>query len=252
MSVTQPKKRARVARTESLGADTRLVELVAEEPLGFIGGQFVTLDSGLVLPSGKPIRRAYSILTADREQRSFEVAAKRIPNGPCSAFVHGLDGGGELCFTGPWGKFFPPEDASGPVLVLASDTGVSAALGLLQGRRFERLLGQTFFFWFHVSPDYFLPEALVRSRIPAGCREVRIQSIPPIGEPERVSYVRRVLASALERTRLEQAYICGDGAVNYALMADLIARGVSCTRDQLESFFNMPKAGEPKPRSPLG
>ena len=48
-------KTARVVKTERFGADTRWLELVAEEPLGFVGGQFVTVDTGLVRPNGKPI-----------------------------------------------------------------------------------------------------------------------------------------------------------------------------------------------------
>src|SRR5262249_2107575 len=40
------------------------------------------------------------------------------------------------------------------------------------------------------------------------------------------------------------AFISGDGAVNYALLEDLNAAGICATKDNLESFFNMPKKSE--------
>jgi ferredoxin-NADP reductase len=234
-------KSARVIRTERYGADVRWLELVADEPLGFAGGQFVTVDTGRVNANGKPIRRAYSVLSADSEQLRFELASKRIPDGPVSGYVHELAPDAEVRFTGPWGKFFPAPGATGPTLVLATDTGVTAALGLIQGRAFELLLRSTTFVWLRSSPDYFLPEALVRARVPATCENVHIDSLLPIGNPERVALVRGVVARLLETSRFERAFVSGDGAVNYALLDDLVATGVPCTRDQLESFFNMPK-----------
>jgi hypothetical protein len=90
-----------------------------------------------------------------------------------------------------------------------------------------------------------LPEALVRSQIPAGCTTVRFAALPPVGHPERVPHMRAVLADELLRARtrggVARAYISGDGAVNYALLDDLVAAGIPATRDSVESFFNMPR-----------
>jgi ferredoxin-NADP reductase len=234
-------KTARVVRTERYGADTRWLELVADEPLGFVGGQFVTVDTGLVRPNGKPIRRAYSLLSSDSEQVRFELASRRIPDGPVSGYVHALEPNAEVRFTGPWGKFFPAPGATGETLVLATDTGVTAALGLLRSRAFETLLDRATFIWLRASPDYFLPDDVVSARIPAACGQVRIDTVFPIGHPERVDSVRALVAGLREVSRFEQAFISGDGGVNYALLDDLVAAGVFCNRDQLESFFNMPK-----------
>lgn len=234
-------KSARVARAERIGADTRLLELVPSEPLGFVGGQYVIVDSGLVLENGKAVKRAYSMLTGDAEQDRFQIAVKRISGGPGSGFIHELDVGADVRFSGPWGKLFPQNGARGPTLVLATDTGISAALGLVQSVRFAPLLGSTVFIWLRTSPDYFLPEPLVRERIPASCAEACIEPIPPIGHPERIPHVRAVFATVLAQWRLEQGFISGDGGVNYALLDDLVAAGVPATRDNVESFFNMPK-----------
>jgi len=234
-------RQARVAAIEALGPDTRLVDLVAEEPLGFTGGQYIIVDSGLVLASGKAVKRAYSMLSPDTEQGRFQIAVKRIPGGPGSGFMHRIGVGDPIRFSGPWGRFFPQNGRSGPALVLATDTGITAALGLVQGSRFKALAPVSILIWLRTTPEYFLPEALVRDRSPPRCTPFRIAPIPPIGHPERVLHARGVLREVLAGATLEQAFVCGDGAVNYALLDDLLAAGVPATKDNLESFFNMPK-----------
>jgi ferredoxin-NADP reductase len=229
-------RRARLLAARALRADTRLMEFECDEPLGFVGGQFVSVDTGRIAASGRPYRRAYSLLSPDREQRRFEIAVKRIDDGVCSGLLHELAVGADISFTGPWGDFHPR--AQGPLLVLATDTGITAALGLVRGARAASRLHETTLVWLRTPSEYFLPEELVRSWIPRACAEVIIGELPPIGHAERVPHMRAWL-----RTRLPvaEAFIAGDGAVNYALLDDLVAAGVPATRDSLESFFNFPR-----------
>ncbi|MDZ4855907.1 MAG: FAD-dependent oxidoreductase [Nitrospirota bacterium] len=234
-------KTANVVGTERLGADTLLLDLCATEPLGFVGGQYLILDSRIILPSGKAVKRAYSFLTGDAEQRRFQLAVKRIPDGLGSAFVHGLAAGTDISFSGPWGKFFPREGASGRTLILATDTGITAALGLLHATSFAPLLPQVLLIWLRVSSDYFLPEEFVRERIPADCGAMRIEAIPAIGHPERIPHARAILRQALSCGGLDQAFIAGDGDVNQVLLDDLVTAGVAVSKDNVESFFNMQK-----------
>jgi ferredoxin-NADP reductase len=234
-------KTARVVGDEMIGGDTCLVDLEAPVPLGFVGGQYIIVDSRLVLPNGKAVKRAYSLLTADAEQTRFQIAVKRIPDGLGSGFMHALEVGAEISFSGPWGKFFPQEGAAGATLMLATDTGITATLGLVQAMRCRPLLADTVFIWMRTSPDYFLPETFVRERIPASCGEIRIEAIPAIGHPERVPHARAILRQVSSGVTLARAFSSGDGAVNYALLDDLAAARVPATRDNVESFFNMPK-----------
>jgi len=231
-------RRARLRGAHALRTDTRLMEFECDEPLGFVGGQFVSVVTGRIAASGRPYRRAYSILSPDREQRRFEIAVKRIDAGLCSGLLHDLPVGGEIAFTGPWGDFHPREGASGPLLVLATDTGITAALGLVRGARAAQRLHETTLVWLRTPSDYFLPEALVRSLIPHGCAEAILGELPPIGHVERVPHMRAWLRA---RPPVAEAFIAGDGAVNYALLDDLVAAGVPATRDSLESFFNFPR-----------
>lgn len=237
-------KTARVVGARMVGPDTRLLDLVPTEPLGFVGGQFIIVDTRLVSGNGKAVKRAYSVVTSDREQRRFQLAVKRIPRGPGSGFLHGLDVGMNISFSGPWGKFFSRDGSSGATLVLASDTGITAALGLVQGERFTQLLAKTVFVWLQASSDYFLGEAWVREQIPAACAGGRIEAISAIDHPDRVSRARAICHDVMSRARVERAFLSGDGAVNGALFQDLLAAGVTASRDHIESFFNMRKKSE--------
>lgn len=239
---------ARLAEVQSvtaLGPDSRLLDLrMREEPLGFIGGQYVIIDSGLTLPNGKAAKRAYSIVTSDVDQTRFQIAVLRIPGGLASGFLHQAYAGMELKLSGPWGKLYPSGPTSGRTLVLATDTGITAALGLLASQRFAPLLPRTTFVWLRTAPSYFLTDDVALSRLPLSLGRADIRPLPPIDHPERVPWVRALLRELLlreQRAPLAQAFIAGDGAVNYALLDDLIDAGVPATRDSVESFFNMPR-----------
>jgi ferredoxin-NADP reductase len=242
---------ARIVAATDVAPHTRhlTVEMIEPAELGFVGGQYVIVDSGIVLPTGKAVKRAYSILSADADQSRFELATMRIPDGPGSGFMHEQPVGAELRFSGPWGKLFLAGEVEqaerlGPAsrtLMLATDTGVTAMLGLVQSRRFAAFLGSCVFVWLRPARPYFLPDELVRSRIPGGIGEVRFGALPPPDHPERIPVCRQLLRDASAQAPLARAFIAGDGLVNYALVDDLVAAGIPTTRDSVESFFNMPK-----------
>ena len=232
---------ATVEAARDLGSDTRVLELrIHDGPLGFVGGQYVIVDSGLVAPTGKAIKRAYSILSDDGAQDRVTIAVKRLPGGAGSSYMYGLATDAEIKFSGPWGKLAPAPEVSGTTFVLATDTGITAALGLVRGAAMAPLLAGTELVWLRPYADYFLPDAFVTGCLPPALGRFATAALPPIAHPERVPHTRALLATRLSKG-VAQVFIAGDGAVNYALLDDLVAAGVPATRDSVESFFNMPK-----------
>lgn len=234
-------KLATVEHSRLVGESTRLLDLRAHQPLGFSGGQYVIVDSGLTLPSGKAAKRAYSIVSADSEQTWFQLCALRIPDGRCSGFLHELQAGTEVRFSGPWGKFRAHEELSGPVLLMATDTGVTAALSLLQSERFRPHLPNTLFLWLRQSDEYFLTRGLVTDYVPSGCGQVRFGELPPVHHPERLDAARRVVQEVLSERSFAHAFVSGDGVIAYGLIEDFAARGIALEKNDIESFFNTPK-----------
>jgi hypothetical protein len=234
-----------------LGPDAKAIELeVLDAPLGFCGGQYIIVDSGLVLPTGKAVKRAYSPVSADRDQRRLELWVMRIADGPGSDFVHGLDVGRPIAFSGPWGRLYPQDGASGRTLIVATDTGITAALGLVCSQRMAPLLGGTALVWLRQDPGYFVREEEVRSRLPDGIGAVRFGLLPPIGDPARLPVVRGVVAELGGTASFARGFSAGDGHVNYGLLDDLVAAGIPATRENVESFFNMPKRSAPATAAP--
>jgi len=235
-------KTARIARSLVIGEETKLLDLslTSGEGLGFAGGQYVIVDSGIPLPGGKIAKRAYSIVSSDTEQGRFELAVRRIAEGPGSSYMHDLAEGAEVRFSGPWGKFVVPTAIEpAPCLVIATDTGITAALGLVQAAAFRPWLARTTLVWCVESPDYFVPESFVRSRSPEACALV-IERVPPTRHPERVPALLALLGRMLEGGTPESAYLSGDGDLLYPACDELRRAGVAEGRVFVECFFNNP------------
>ena len=186
---------------------SRLVTLEGE-PLGFKGGQYVIVDAGVKLPNGKQAKRAYSILSADSEQGSFQLAAKDL-GGPASGYLNRVEAGAAVPFSGPWGKFWAPEGMGGTSLVFVTDTAITAGLGLVRGLNFR---GPAHLAWFVEGPDYFLPPDWVWALLQEGVT-LEILPAPAVDHPDRLPAARAAFAALRERLMPAQVFLAGDGAV---------------------------------------
>lgn len=228
-------RHARLIDAQLLGPETRLLTFQLEQPLGFIGGQYIIVNTGLPLPGGKVAKRAYSILSPDSDQLRFQIAVKRVGSGPGSNFMHNLSVGSELVFSGPWGKFYLEEnDVAGPTLVFASDTGITAALGLLRGRRMQSIVANARSLWFVDSLDYFVPTSNLPDRVAA------LPTGLPVHHPDRPAQACALLRKLCGESKPERAFLSGDGAILFPLCEELKALGVPESAIRMECFFNNP------------
>ena len=233
---------ARLVKAERLGPETRLLRFaLAEGEIGFTGGQYIIVNTGIELAGGKLAKRAYSILSSDDDQREFQIAVRRIGEGPGSNFMHRIEVGAELTFSGPWGKFASNGESAGPRLVFATDTGITAALGLLQGRGSRQRADATTAFWFVESDDYFLPPAFVRRLLSRRCQTFGVAAAGEVGDATRVGSALATLERTLESTPPSVAFLAGDGAVIYPMRERLVAAGMQKENIHLEAFFNNPE-----------
>jgi ferredoxin-NADP reductase len=207
-------------------------------PLAFRGGQYVIVDTGLLLPDGKKRKRAYSILSADVDRTRFELGVFQLPGGLGCEWLTQLPLGAELRFSGPWGKLRAPETSgSGSVWVIATDSGASAALGLCRGREFAPHLARTRIHWWTTTPSYFLSPDWVRQRAPS-CAELQLAPLSAIGSEARQTEVVTRTCELLRNDTPEQIYVLGDGQIARRLALALPDLGIDPARLQVESFFN--------------
>lgn len=237
-------QRVAILRTNvALGPKTRLLSFSL--PVGtafpFVGGKYIIVNTGLPLAGGKIRKRAYSIVSQDTEAASFQIAVRQV--GVATDFLHAFTPGQQLFFSGPWGKFVSAApDTEEITWVLATDTGITAALGLLQAAQFRNALSRTELVWWRTSPEYFLPEALVRERIPTELADFQIISAPTIGDPERIAQGQKWLKEKLQLARPDRVYLAGDGLMLLPWMEMFAAEGVPADRMHLETFFNHAKS----------
>jgi ferredoxin-NADP reductase len=239
---------ARIERTRTVGPAARVLDLAlaAEDPLGFVGGQYVIVDTGVDLPNGKRAKRAYSVVSSDREQREFRLVVKRLDGGPGSNAMHAMAPGGTLTFSGPWGKYvvdpIAPAGVPAGALVFATDTGITAAIGLLRGGAFAGAGPAVRLVWYTCGEDDFVGEAFVREALGQLAEQLSIEPAPAVGHPERADHA---IACALRGSPPGAAFLSGDGAVVHPLRDALVGLGVPGELVRIESFFNNPARKAP-------
>ena len=223
-------KEARVAEIIDLSATTRILALEPTAPLDFVGGQYVIVNSGITLPDGKLAKRAYSFLSADERQERVVMAVRKMGGGAASNWMHSRAVGDVVPFSGPWGKWLADDATPRRTLILATDTGITAALGLIRGRAFAPQRARAELVWLVERPDYFLPDAFVAASLPDGVR-FRMEPLPPVAHPERIAHAETLAAA---QTGFDSVFLVGDGAVVCALRDRVFPAA------RVETFFNHP------------
>lgn len=235
-------KHAHIRGRQELGPDTIRLDLeMRDEELGYIGGQYVIVDSQRILPNGKAAKRAYSIITPDKEQRSFSLVVKKIGEGLCSNYLHEVAIGDEVRFSGPWGKLHAAgQTLSGKVLVVATDTGISSALGLLSSQAMSFCRAQTQLLWLREGQDV-MNEASARALVPEGLAQCELDSLPVVHHPERPQIGQEKIDARLESFAPAHVFMAGDGAILLPYAERLNEKGIETPKERLSCFFNMPK-----------
>jgi ferredoxin-NADP reductase len=221
------------------------LELSDGRPLEFRGGQYVIVDTGLKLEDGRARKRAYSMLSPDSESAQFELGVFRLPGGEGSNLINQLAIGHALRFTGPWGKLHVPRDLAsreGPIWVVSTDSGASAAIGLVRSAQLQRYLSRVQLWHFRTHPDAFLSDAFLREKLgPAA--DLSSEPLASVQAPLRAMELERWLQERLDKSGAlpAQVYLTGDGILARQSIAQLMAAGMAEENIQSESFFNHEK-----------
>lgn len=257
-------QQAQLIAVEPLGAVARLLRFAAplQGPLHFRGGQYLIVDTGLLRADGRPVKRAYSLLAADRELDGFQLAARRIGAGKGSQYMNEILPAALLTFSGPWGRWHaeagalqesatPKHDADpGAALIFVTDTAITAALGLLRGQGFASHLHRTRLIWAAESESYFLPLDRIKRMLPEACGGFEYRYLPPAGTPQRADHAQDLFSEILGRAPRNASiptslWLAGDGIVVDALAACWQAHGFPEESLHREYFFNRVRTASP-------
>ena len=225
-----------VTKTIKFNDDCQLVQLeIDPEDFNYAGGKYIIINSQVPLDNGKWAKRAYSIIA--KEDKEVTLAALQLGDGPGSCFMNQLKSEDSVEFSGPWGKLMTKEDAQRH-FILATDTGISAALGLVNGDDLKEQLDKTAFCWLRPSDNIYLSDSFVRESLPEGLSRADIMDLAPINSDERMDALTGIALPNPEGN--DHFYLVGDGHVTMKLREDLINKGYKSEQISSELFFNKP------------
>ena len=195
------------------------------QPLDFIPGQFVQVH--FHYGDGTPTKRSYSLATVHDHAlgpgEAVEIAVSYVPGGAATALFEGLEPGGTIDASGPYGRFvLMPADANARYLLIGTGTGVTpyrAMLPLLERQFAERdtkvvllfgarnpqelLYGDEFRAFAERHPDHF-------RFVPCFSRELPAPGAAQDHADVRHGYVQQFLAEFAPDAASDIAYLCGN------------------------------------------
>ena len=132
MAAPPPRFSARLVDADDLTPLVRRLVFVREPsaPMHFLPGQWLNVFLP-VQGAPAPLRRAYSIASAPRDDGTFEFAITRVEGGPGSTFLHAMPIGTCVEAEGPQGFFTRLADFASPTLFVATGTGLTPLRSML-------------------------------------------------------------------------------------------------------------------------
>ena len=119
-------------------------------------GQYVQIQAPS--PEG-PVFRAYSISSASYEKNEIELGVRIVPGGIGSTYLHGLEVGDPVIFTGPYGEFRLNEDPDTEIICVGGGCGMAPMKNIIYSI-YDKWPGRScwLFFGCRTKDDVFLLE----------------------------------------------------------------------------------------------
>ena len=218
------------------------------QPLDFIPGQFIQVHFHYA--DGTATRRSYSLATLHDHAlgvgETVEIAVSFVPGGSATALFEGLETGGLVDASGPFGRFcLIPGDQNRRYLLIATGTGVTpyrAMLPLLEKLIVERGIEIVLLFGAR-TPEELLygddfrafADAHPQFRfVPCFSRELPTMAHPDV----RHGYVQQFLGEFAPNPDTDIAYLCGNPNMVDACFEALKQAGLSIPQIRREKYVS--------------
>lgn len=234
-------KQLRVVDAELVGTCTRVLEIECVEGGAFdvVGGKYIIVHTGLTLGE-KAIKRAYSLMPIAGRPGRATIAVKRLP-GLGSQAMHAIPLDAKLGFSGPWGKLIPETGLAPRTLLVATDTGITSALGIVEQHALVQRARGLSVMWLRDAAETFLDVASVRRRVELAGADWLQHEIGPVAERGRTAAAWSLIEAHARRAEVTHIIATGDGAIVHPLRESLPARLPLVTDVRIECFFNNPE-----------
>ena len=222
------------------------------QPLDFVPGQFVQVH--FQYGDGTPTKRSYSLATVHDHAlgpgEAVEIAVSYVPGGAATALFEGLEIGGTVDASGPYGRFcLMPADANRRYLLIGTGTGVTpyrAMLPLLEKAITERgvevvllfgarnpgelLYGDEFRAFAEAHPGFRF--------VPCFSRELPEPGSTQAHADVRHGYVQNFLGEFAPSAERDIAYLCGNPNMVDACFEFLKEQGLPVPQIRREKYVS--------------
>lgn len=218
------------------------------QPLDYIPGQFIQVHFHYA--DGTATKRSYSLATIHDHAlgagEAVEIAVSYVPGGAATALFEGLEVGGQVDASGPFGRFcLMPADANRRYLLIGTGTGVTPyramlpqietlirergiEVVLLFGARtpVELLYGEEFRAFADTHPNFRF--------VPCFSRELPENPHPDV----RHGYVQQFLDEFAPKAETDIAYLCGNPNMVDACFETLKGHGLAVPQIRREKYVS--------------
>ena len=222
------------------------------QPMDFTPGQFIQVH--FQYADGTPTKRSYSLATIHDHALgpgdAVEIAVSYVPGGAATALFEGLEDGGAVQASGPFGRFcLMPQDANRRYLLIGTGTGVTpyrAMLPLLEKAIAERGIEVVLLFGAR-TPEELLYGDEFRAFadahpgfrfVPCFSRELPAPGSPQAHADVRHGYVQQFLDEFAPNAETDIAYLCGNPNMVDACFEQLKAAGLPIPHIRREKYVS--------------
>ena len=215
----------------TLTGDTRDLRMKLIEPaeISQRPGTYVQIQAPS--PDG-PVFRAYSISSPSYETNHVEMVVRLVPGGIGSTYLHNVQVGDEMIFTGPYGEFYLNEDPEVEIICVGGGSGMAPMRNIIYSL-YDKWPDRScwLFFGCRTTADvFYLEDYLELARKHPNFRVIYALS-DPLGEDEQwdgeTGFIHLSLDKHLEPGVKRQAFLCGPPLMIEAVTRVLEDKGVS-------------------------
>ena len=221
---------ATVESTRPVTEDTREVRLALVEPteISHRPGHYVQVQAPS--PDG-PVFRAYSISSPAYEPNVVELVVRLVPDGIGSTYIHNLEVGDPVMFTGPFGEFLLDEDPSVEVVCVAGGCGMAPVKNIIYSV-YDRWPDRPcwLFFGCRTTNDVFYLEEFKKLQEKHPALKIVYALSDPVGPADEwdgeTGFIHLSVDKFLEPGVKRQAFMCGPPPMIDAATAVLKDKGL--------------------------
>jgi ferredoxin-NADP reductase len=242
----------RIVHAENVAPSTRVLEIerVDGAPFLSIGGKYIIVNTGVVLAEGKLAKRAYSLMPVAATSARCRLAVKRLGDGPGSNALHAAALGSEFSFSGPWGKLVPEGGLADSALFIATDTGITSALGVAEQAHAAGGRAPLEVLWLRSEDETFLGVERVRDWVEAAGARFVHAVIPKACAPDRAVAAWAHAGARVLEMAPRVLLGAGDGAIVHPLRERFPLESSGVREVRIECFFHNPERKISGPTSP--